>query len=133
MCVTSEPAAGVGATTKAVDAPLCWLSGTQDDFVVVVGEEGDEGERFGDYAHVVAGGREQRDGVTAAGGIGGECAVRGESSDVDGDLIDPGQGRIWVFPAPGNPCTSMGRFSMRPSLSRAASRGGRGPGPMPSH
>jgi hypothetical protein len=27
----------------------------------------------------------------------------------------------------------MGRFSMRPSLSRAASRGGRGPGPMPSH
>lgn len=50
--------------------------GTQDDLVVVIGEEGDEGQCFGDHTHLVAVCGQQRGGVVAAGGVHGEGTVR---------------------------------------------------------
>jgi GAF domain-containing protein len=50
--------------------------GTQDDLVVVISEEGDEGQCFGDHTHRVAVCCQQRGGVVAAGGVHGEGTVR---------------------------------------------------------
>ena len=50
--------------------------GTQDDLVVVISEEGDKGQCFGDHTHLVAVCGQQRGGVVAAGGVHGEGTVR---------------------------------------------------------
>src|SRR4030081_2461160 len=76
------------------------LGGTQDDLVVVVGEEGDEGQCFRDVAHVVACCRRERGGVVAAGGVHGERAVGGDPSGVDHDYTKPGSSSALGVPLP---------------------------------